>query len=92
MKSFFKKIKWGRSKIKKSILIFSLSFCLVPMNSLADDKCLSRDCIDGKGTMKYSDGRENVGQFKNGKPHGQGIHPMLVIVRILISVLPVCYI
>ncbi len=54
--------------MKKSILILALlSICFI-----AKAQCLSGDCVNGKGTFKYSQGGVYVGDFKNGKKEGQG--------------------
>ena len=39
--------------------------------------CVSGNCWDGSGRFVYDDGREYVGSFRNGKPHGRGslTHP-----------------
>ena len=31
---------------------------------------------NGKGTLFFSDGREYVGEFKDGEQHGQGTHTL----------------
>ena len=43
---------------------------LFPLNTQAG--CTRGDCINGYGTMAFSDGREYVGEFKNGKMSGHG--------------------
>jgi len=36
------------------------------------DECISGDCQNGQGTMKYDDGSEYVGEWKDGQHNGQG--------------------
>ncbi|MCU0847137.1 MAG: hypothetical protein MUD12_04550 [Spirochaetes bacterium] len=35
-------------------------------------KCISGDCINGHGALTFDNGNKYVGEFKNGKQHGQG--------------------
>ncbi len=37
------------------------------------DKCIEGDCINGQGTMEYTDGRKYTGGWKDGKRHGSGV-------------------
>jgi hypothetical protein len=54
--------------MKNSILILVLlSICFT-----VKAQCISGDCVNGKGTFKYSKGGVYVGDFKNGKKEGQG--------------------
>ncbi len=34
--------------------------------------CVAGDCWNGKGRYVYADGREYLGRFERGKPHGRG--------------------
>lgn len=38
----------------------------------AQAQCLSGDCINGRGHMRYPDGSEYTGHFKDGQAHGIG--------------------
>ena len=42
-------------------------------NSHAAGSCIKGDCQNGYGTFKYKSGDRYVGNFNQGKPHGQGI-------------------
>lgn len=35
--------------------------------------CIDGDCINGQGTMIYTDGSKYVGQWKDGKREGEGV-------------------
>ena len=35
-------------------------------------ECIQGDCNNGYGTYTYADGRQYVGEFKDGKAHVQG--------------------
>lgn len=37
-------------------------------------RCVSGDCQDGSGVVKYRDGSKYVGGFASGKFHGAGVH------------------
>jgi len=37
-----------------------------------EGKCVEGDCVNGRGTMKYSDGSRYEGNWKNGVFNGQG--------------------
>jgi hypothetical protein len=39
---------------------------------ISEGICLSGDCVNGFGTIKYEDGDQYTGNFRDGKPHGQG--------------------
>ncbi|MGB2912530.1 MAG: hypothetical protein WBB81_03135 [Pyrinomonadaceae bacterium] len=39
-----------------------------------DDKCVSGNCVNGKGKKAYSNGDNYEGDFVNGKHHGQGTY------------------
>jgi hypothetical protein len=50
-------------------------FCIVLILSAGGvyaDECISGDCQNGQGTLTSPDGKEYVGEFKNGKYNGQG--------------------
>jgi hypothetical protein len=53
---------------KNSILNAYLKLNEAPTNN----KCEQGDCINGTGTLKYSNGNVYVGPFKNGNRHGTG--------------------
>ena len=53
------------------IIIFLAIFCLCP-TSCIDYECTQGDCKNGFGTAVYDNGDKYVGEFKNGKRHGQG--------------------
>lgn len=42
------------------------------ITSPLDKTCIEGDCVNGKGTKTYSDGKKYVGEFKNGKANGKG--------------------
>jgi hypothetical protein len=66
---------WGEAHLKRQIMNFSLVFLwliLLPVRAIAD-QCVEGDCVNGKGTMIYSTGHKYVGEFEEGKRHGQGI-------------------
>ena len=35
-------------------------------------ECVDGDCTNGQGSMKYDDGSQYIGQWKDGKRHGYG--------------------
>jgi hypothetical protein len=35
-------------------------------------KCIQGDCVNGVGTFVYQDGTRYVGEWRDGKQHGQG--------------------
>ena len=49
-----------------------MSFLMVSTVYSDDDKCISGNCLNGDGTMLFSDGSKYTGQWKNGKKHGKG--------------------
>ena len=49
------------------------SFLLILLcSSQAFAECVEGDCTNGQGHMKYDDGSEYIGQWKDGKRHGYG--------------------
>jgi Caspase domain/MORN repeat len=56
--------------MKKIILFFS--FLAFANFSIAQSGCVSGDCMDGYATFRFPNGDTYIGQFKNGKQHGQG--------------------
>ena len=65
----------SETQLKRQIMTFSLIFLwlfLLPLRAIAD-QCIEGDCVNGKGTMIYSTGHKYVGEFEEGKRHGQGI-------------------
>jgi len=61
--------------LKRQIMNFSLVFLwliLLQVRAIAD-QCVEGDCVNGKGTMIYSTGHKYVGEFEEGKRHGQGM-------------------
>ena len=55
----------------KHLLLVLLSFLIyIPFS---DAQCLVGDCKDGYGKLVYKNGDTYIGQFKDGKSHGQGI-------------------
>jgi hypothetical protein len=66
---------WGGVHLKRQLINFCLVFLwlmLLPVRAIAD-QCVEGDCVNGKGTMIYSTGHKYVGEFEEGKRHGQGI-------------------
>jgi hypothetical protein len=59
-------------KCLKYSLFFTISFLFLQYSAYAKDKCISGNCINGNGTMIYSNGIKYVGEFKNGEPNGKG--------------------
>ena len=54
------------------ILLF-LILIIIPLDSLKASKCIEGDCENGQGVYTYASGDKYVGEFKDGKAHGQGI-------------------
>jgi hypothetical protein len=54
----------------KNLLIF---LCLCTGITTAFAQCIKGDCINGEGTMVYSNGGKYVGSFKDGKIEGKGM-------------------
>ena len=54
--------------MKKLILITALL-----ASSSSWGACISGNCTNGIGTYIYADGHKYVGEFQDGKAHGQGI-------------------
>jgi len=53
---------------KLSLYVFLiLMFCNVGFA-----ECIEGDCTNGQGTLTWSDGSKYVGEWKDGKHHGQG--------------------
>ena len=51
----------------------SASFLLALLFShQAFAECVEGDCTNGQGHMKYDDGTQYIGQWKDGMPNGQG--------------------
>lgn len=48
-------------------------FSLLIYMPFSDAQCLVGDCKDGYGKLVYKNGDTYIGQFKDGKSHGQGI-------------------
>ena len=55
----------------KYLVLVLLSFIVYIPFSAA--QCLVGDCKDGYGKLVYKNGDTYIGQFKDGKSHGQGI-------------------
>ena len=53
--------------------IFIALFCCVALVGYGQE-CISGDCENGQGTMIYANGDKYVGEWKNGKPNGQGTY------------------
>jgi hypothetical protein len=71
------KTSWraGRNAVKSlglAVVLLALISAL-PGNSWAKGgKCLAGNCENGQGTFEYADGMKYVGDWRNGKEHGQG--------------------
>jgi len=48
------------------ILVLGLLWC-----NTGFAECIKGDCNNGYGTYTYANGNKYVGEYKNGKPHGQ---------------------
>jgi len=73
--------------MKKSLILISilLLVCFLPINTFGE--CIKGDCVNGQGTYifsykndkpqkwiyTYPKGTKYVGEWKDGKPHGQGV-------------------
>lgn len=55
----------------RSLLTFSL--CCICFTIFAQGTCISGDCLDGRGKMKFPDGALYDGPFKRGEFHGLGV-------------------
>ena len=55
--------------MKKIVLGLVLAL-LLSGNAYAE--CIQGNCVNGQGTLTFSDGSKYVGEFKEGKSHGQG--------------------
>lgn len=55
--------------MKPTFIIVSIAWALVLQ---AQAQCLSGDCANGRGHMRYPDGSEYIGHFKDGMAHGSG--------------------
>ncbi len=55
------------------IIIFLVIFCL-SATSCIDYECTQGDCKNGFGNAVYTNGEEYVGEWKDGKQHGQGTY------------------
>ncbi|MGR9098999.1 MAG: caspase family protein [Gammaproteobacteria bacterium] len=53
-----------------SIILFVLCSTV---SQISHARCISGNCISGRGTYKYPSGNEYSGSFHNGRRHGQGI-------------------
>lgn len=49
-----------------------LLFLLFPLFSFSQD-CLLGDCLNGYGAIEYVDSSRYIGEFEDGKRHGQGV-------------------
>ena len=60
--------------MKKIIsFIFIISFWLFPGLTFSSGECIEGDCVNGQGTILYSDGEKYEGGIKDGMKHGQGV-------------------
>jgi len=51
-----------------------LTMLLALTTSTAWAECLRGDCVAGEGEMRYDDGSRYVGEWRDSKRHGRGIH------------------
>jgi hypothetical protein len=57
-----------------SVCLFSSTSFAVSISDAGDGKCISGDCVNGQGIMAfYVNGDKYEGEWKNGKPDGNGI-------------------
>lgn len=57
----------------KKLSISIVCFFIILFVSAQNNICLSGNCVNGKGEFKYASGEVYTGNFKNSKPHGEGI-------------------
>ena len=55
----------------KRLLILSI-LCLLSTQSWSEEGCIG-NCVNGYGTYTYAIGSKYVGEWGNGKRHGQGV-------------------
>ena len=55
-----------------SLMIVCFIFTALPWVHSADYSCIEGDCVNGVGTMTWSNGNKYVGGFKNNQLNGQG--------------------
>jgi hypothetical protein len=55
--------------MKKIILLSALLFSF---NGWAE--CIEGNCVNGQGTYNYANGNQYIGEFKDGRHHGQGTY------------------
>ena len=55
----------------KRFLLFLIPLTPIPLNA---QECVSGDCENGFGTMKFAEGSTYVGEFKDGLENGQGVY------------------
>jgi len=48
-----------------------VAICSLSRTSFAE--CIKGDCENGHGAIRYADGREYSGDFRDGLPHGKGV-------------------
>ena len=58
----------------KKFLITFLFLIFATNNILLADECVSGNCVNGQGTLKFADGNKYVGEFKDGSMHGRGTY------------------
>lgn len=64
-----------RKKKQKPFLVgIALYFFLFIRSSLSAGECIQGDCLNGEGTMKFSNGDTYTGTFKDQKKIGYGIY------------------
>ena len=51
--------------MQKLLIVTLLVGLLLPFTAVADE-CTDGDCVNGQGTMIYSDGKKQEGMFEDG--------------------------
>ena len=58
--------------MRKGFILGSILLLVCFSSTNIFGKCIQGDCKNGQGTFTYPDGREYIGEWKDGKKHGYG--------------------